>query len=74
MEAPIACAAFRNSHGTRKCIINGACAVLHNIAMLLKEPMEDGEVEDEMNDVNDVYYGPDQGRAVRNHICRTFFS
>jgi len=26
--------------------------------------MEDGEVEDEMNDVNDVYYGPDQGRAV----------
>jgi len=56
------------------CIIIGACAVLHNIAMLLKEPMEDGEVEDEMNDVSDVYYGPDQGRAVQNHICRTFFS
>ena len=56
------------------CQIIGACAVLHNIAMLLKEPMEDGEVEDEMNDVNDAYYGPDQGRAVRNHICHTYFS
>ena len=35
--------------------------------------MEDGEVEDEMN-VNEVYYGPDQGRAVRNHTCHTYFS
>ena len=31
------------------CIIIGACAVLHNIAILLNEPMEDGEVDDEMN-------------------------
>jgi len=46
------------------CMIIGACAVLHNIVMLLKEPMEDGEVEDETNDVNDIYYGPDQERAV----------
>ena len=36
------------------CIIIGACAILHNIAILLKEPMEDGEVEDEMNG-NEVY-------------------
>ena len=43
--------------------------VLYNIAILLKEPMED-----EMNDVNDVHYGADQERAVRNHICRTYFS
>ena len=56
------------------CIIIGACAVLHNIAILLNEPMEDGEVDDEMNDIDDVYYGPDQGQAVRNHICRTYFS
>ena len=55
------------------CIIIGARAILHNIAILLKEPMEDGEVEDEMN-VNDAYDGPDQGRSVRNHICRTYFS
>ena len=55
------------------CLIIGACAILHNIAILLKEPMEDGEVEDEMN-VNDDYHGPDQGRAVRDHICRTYFS
>ena len=41
------------------CLIIGACAILHNIAILLKEPMEDGEVEDEMN-VNDDYHGPDQ--------------
>lgn len=55
------------------CIIIGACAVLHNIATILNEPMEDGDAGDEMN-VGDVYCGPDQGQAVRNHICQTYFS
>ena len=33
------------------CMIVGACAVLHNIALQLHEPMEDGEV-DELADVD----------------------
>ena len=54
-------------------IIINEWTISHNIATLLEGPMKDGEVEDEMN-VNDVYHGPDEGQAVRNHICRTYFS
>lgn len=35
------------------CIIIGACAVLHNIAILLSEPMEDGDAGGEIYE-NDV--------------------
>ena len=52
------------------CMIVGACAVLHNIALQLHEPMED-EV-DELADV-DPYHGPQQGLSLRGHICQTFF-
>lgn len=55
------------------CIIIGACVVLHNIAILLSEPMEDGDVSGEI-DEHDVYCGPNQGQAVRNHITKTYFS
>ena len=41
------------------CMIVGACAVLHNIALQLHELMEDEEVE-ELADV-DPYHGPQQG-------------
>ena len=44
-------------HLKKVCIIIGACAVLHNIATILNEPMEDGDAGDEMN-VGDVYCGP----------------
>ena len=53
------------------CLIVGACAVLHNIAVQLHEPMEDGEV-DLLADV-DPYHGPQQGLLIRDHICETFF-
>ena len=56
----------------RVCNIIGACAVLHNVAILQKEPMEDGEACN-MPEV-DPYDGPDEGRAIRDHICHTFFS
>ena len=42
------------------CLIIGACAVLHNIAVLLKEPMDDADLPDEVPEV-DVYDGPQQG-------------
>ena len=54
------------------CLIIGACAMLHNIAVLLNEPMEDGDLPDEIAEV-EVYDGPQQGLAIRNHICHTFF-
>ena len=46
------------------CMIVGACAVLHNIALQLHEPMEDEEV-DELADV-DPYHGPQQGLSLRD--------
>ena len=54
------------------CLIVGACAVLHNIAVQLHEPMEDEEV-DLLADV-DPYHGPQQGLLNRDHICQTFFA
>jgi len=54
------------------CLIIGACAVLHNIAVLLNEPMKDGDLVDEIAEV-EVYDGPRQGLAIRNHICHPFF-
>ena len=47
-------------------MIVGACAVLHNIAVQLHEPMEDEEV-DLLADV-DPYHGPQQGLLIRDHI------
>ena len=49
------------------CMIVGAYAVLHNIALQLHESMDD-----ELADV-DPYHGPQQGLALRDHICQTFF-
>ena len=42
--------AFSSVAFGKVCMIVGACAVLHNIALQLHEPMEDGEV-DELADV-----------------------
>ena len=53
------------------CMIVGACAVLHNIAVWLHKPMENEEV-DALADV-DPYHGPQQGLSLRDHTCQTFF-
>jgi hypothetical protein len=50
-----------------------ACAVLHNIAILLNEPDIDGQMLNPPQPAN-VYNGPDEGRFIRDHITRTFFS
>ena len=54
------------------CKVVGACAVLHNIAVLLKEPMEDAVIEEDPPHIE--YNGPQQGLSLRDHICQTFFS
>ena len=54
------------------CLIIGACAVLHNIAVLQNEPMEGDEDLDEDGEV-EPYNGPEQGLSIRDHIYHTFF-
>lgn len=54
------------------CSVIGACGVLHNITVVLNEPMEDDDIpEDEI--AVEIYNGPQQGLAIRDHICNTFF-
>ena len=54
------------------CLIIGACAGLHNIAVLLNKPTDDADLPDEVPE-GEVYDGPQQGLTIRNHICNTFF-
>lgn len=56
----------------RVCTVIGACAVLHNIALLLNEPMDDDPLEDDPEEI-DPYNGPQRGLAMRDHICNTYF-
>ncbi|XP_044181037.1 putative nuclease HARBI1 [Acropora millepora] len=54
------------------CMMIGACAVLHNIAVLRKEPFYgDAEADDQPDPI--CYCGPEDGKAIRDHICNTFF-
>ena len=49
------------------CLIIGACAVLHNIAIMLNEPIDSCD-----DKINVVYGGPNQGQTIRNHIFHNF--
>lgn len=55
------------------CRIIGACAVLHNIALSLKEEMEDGNPQQDNVAGQLNYQRPEDGMAVRNFITRTYF-
>uniref|UniRef100_A0A8W8IF33 Putative nuclease HARBI1 n=1 Tax=Magallana gigas TaxID=29159 RepID=A0A8W8IF33_MAGGI len=55
------------------CKIIGACAILHNIAISLKEEMDDEDEDDVNAAVHLAYRGPEDGRAIRNFITRTYF-
>jgi hypothetical protein len=55
----------------RACVVIGACAVLHNIAMDFHEPM-DGDEAPEADD-QAAYRGPENGQSVRAHITQSFF-
>ena len=57
----------------RVCKIIGACAVLHNIAILLNEPMEDGELDDDVVEI-EPFNGQQRGLLMRDHIRHTYFS
>ncbi|CAC5414366.1 HARBI1 [Mytilus coruscus] len=56
------------------CRIIGACAILHNIAIMLREPMEDDESGENQEDVGQMNYnGPEDGRTIRNFITTSYF-
>ena len=48
-------------------LIITACCVLHNIAIMFREPADFDTLEvDEIDfDIQDIYHGPENGRAVR---------
>ena len=53
-------------------IIIGACAGLHNIAILRNEPLDGhAEADDQLNLV--CFHGPEDGKVMRDHIGGTFF-
>ena len=59
----------------RVCTIIAACCVLQNIAINMRE----SDLDDCANpiqlmcDVQELYHGPENGHAVRQHITNTFF-
>ena len=55
------------------CLIVGACSVLHNIAIMQNEPLEDEEANLDIVEV-EPYHGPEQGLSIREHLCNTFFA
>ena len=56
----------------KTCQLIGACAVLHNIALLQNEPIH-GLLQNEDQPDIAPYHGPENGKAVRDYICNTFF-
>ena len=56
----------------KTCQLIGACAVLNNIALLQNEPI-DGLLHNEDQPDIGPYHGPENGKAVRDYICNTFF-
>lgn len=56
----------------KACLLIGACAVLHNFAIIRREPQLDHAVADDQPDPI-CYRGPEDGKVVRDYICRTFF-
>ncbi|XP_071118415.1 putative nuclease HARBI1 [Haliotis cracherodii] len=56
------------------CQIVLACAVLHNISILLNEPLQDDNDNPDEQPTVDTYGRRHDGRGIRDHIANTFFS
>lgn len=51
----------------------GACAVLHNLAIILREPQLDEDQDVDIGVIHGGYNGQEDGNSVRNYITRTYF-
>lgn len=59
----------------RVCTIIGACAVLHNICILLGDAMEDADINEHPDRPNQhAHVGQQDGRAVREYIVNNYFA
>jgi len=56
----------------KECTMVGACAVLHNIAVLKKEAL-DGHAGADDQPEPVCCSSPEDGKVIRDHICDTFF-
>ena len=54
--------------------LTGACIVLHNIAILLKEPLPEDDPEEPDDGADVVCDQAEDGRRVRDFITRTYFT
>ena len=54
------------------CTLIGACAVLHNISILLNDRIDGDPFHDNQPELV-RYHWPDQGRLLRDQVCNTFF-
>jgi len=58
----------------RVCTIIVACCILHNIAVLFREPDVDGIDNNELpQDMQEHYHGQENGQSTRQHIAKTYF-
>ena len=53
------------------CLLIGACAILHNIAIMFDEPEEDIDLPEEPE--VEPHVGHDTGRQIRAHITNNYF-
>jgi len=61
----------------RACSFIVASAVLHNIAILRKEPIVEEAADDVLQDIQpqaEQYEGQQDGRRIREYFARNFFS
>ena len=61
----------------RACSFIVASAVLHNIAILKKEPIVEEAEDDVLQDIQpqaEQYEGQQDGRRIREYFARNFFS
>ncbi|XP_061193784.1 putative nuclease HARBI1 [Saccostrea echinata] len=56
----------------RVCTIIGACAVLHNLAIMYNEPPMDEDITVNGN-IQGNYNGPEDGKNIRNYITQHYF-
>nr|XP_022304810.1 uncharacterized protein LOC111111912 isoform X2 [Crassostrea virginica] len=59
-------------HPERVCTIIGACAVLHNLAIIFREPLIDEDCDVD-GSFQGQYIGPEDGKNIRNYITQNYF-
>ena len=52
--------------------ISGACAVLHNLAIIFREPLIDEDCDVD-GSFQGQYIGPEDGKNIRNYITQNYF-